>query len=113
MGYESFAVEPAALDRLAADLDAQADTAQRARAYVARHGAFSIHESGLVGYFLSPHQSYLDSLLRRIGHLEDLLRESAAEVRRSARYYQGTDAAAAARFDKVLPGVTAATIEVT
>jgi hypothetical protein len=112
MSDPSFAVDPAALRSCATAVDAQADAADAGRRYVDRYGTFPLHASGLIGYFLSAHPAYLDALRRRCAHLEELLRESAAQLRNSAAYYERTDATTAAEFDRRLPGVTAATIDV-
>ncbi|AGZ40117.1 type VII secretion target [Actinoplanes friuliensis] len=101
----SFEVDPQAVRKYADELAAVRRAADTANAYVNKHGSFSTHESGLMGYISGAHADFVASLNTMLKHLMDLADSSEVALKQLAAKYEQTDESAAAKVDSTYPVV--------
>lgn len=101
----SFRVYPPALHAYARQLGDAEEAAQAARRYVEQHGAFSVHEKGLLGQVLPAHLNFVASLSGELTHLAQLLDASRATLDSAATRYEQVDLRSASAADAAYPAV--------
>jgi VCBS repeat-containing protein len=98
-------VEPEALRAYAVRLAAARSYAETARNYVNGYGNFSAHETGLIGYLVPHHRTYMDALTKMLDHLASIADASDGSMRAIAKTYEGTDQRSAESIDASYPVV--------
>jgi hypothetical protein len=101
----SFYVEPGALERAAGQLTEAAADARAARAYISQHTDLKWHDQGIMNELWPDHDALVKAMNERLAHLSALLEQSRDALRRTAAYYQHTDARSAGRLDASYPDV--------
>jgi uncharacterized protein YukE len=101
----TFKVHPDALRAYADRLAEALHQIESAETYVNDNGGFSVDESGLIGYLVPAHRSYVDALNKMLGHLAAITDTSEASMRQIAASYEHTDRRSAATVDASYPEV--------
>ena len=101
----SFRVEPPALRTYAARLADAHQAAEAAKRYVNRHGSFSLHEKGLMGFVAPGHRHLIAALDEMLGHLERLTDASGRTLSQTAGRYEASDLRAESTVDAAYPVV--------
>ncbi|MEV6487085.1 type VII secretion target [Actinoplanes sp. NPDC051633] len=101
----TFEVDPEALRAYASRLQTMREYATTARSYVNSNGTFSAQETGLIGYLIPHHRTYMDALTEMLTHLAEVADASDGSMRAIAASYERSDTDAAARVDASYPVV--------
>jgi hypothetical protein len=101
----TFRVEPAALRRYAGQLADGRRVADAANSYVQRHGSFSFHEKGLLGFIAPGHRHLMADLGRLLSHLGELSDASSKSMSQVADGYEHSDKKSQAAIDATYPEV--------
>jgi len=98
-------VDADALRIYAAKLTEALAQVEAAESYVNTNGNFSANESGLIGYIIPHHRTYLDALNRMLTHLASIADASGNNMQQMAASYERTDKRSAEAIDASYPEV--------
>ena len=96
-------VDPQVLRAYAERLSQALAHAEKAKTYVNAHGTFTAHETGLIGYIIPHHHSYVDALNQMLAHIAKVTDASEQSMKDIAGTYEHTDKGAAQAIDASYP----------
>jgi len=96
-------VDPAALRTYAARLSEALAQAEAAGRYVKVHGGFTAHETGLIGYLVPYHHSYVEALGNMLAQIARIADASEQSMKGIAGSYEAVDNRSAEAVDASYP----------